>query len=84
MAAASVGVVSGTAMLDLDYAEDSAADVDMNVAVTAAGRLVEVQASAERRAFTSADLQRMLRLARKGVRELLPLQLQAIERGSKA
>jgi ribonuclease PH len=81
VAAVSVGIVKGTPLLDLDYSEDSAAEVDMNVAMTSGGRFVEVQATAERAAFDSEGLDAMLRLAAKGIRKLLPLQKAAIERG---
>ena len=83
VAAVSVGMVGGRAMLDLDYAEDSAADVDMNVAMLAGGKFIDVQASAERQAFDARALGKMLLLARKGIRELLILQRKAISRGEK-
>lgn len=83
VAAISVGVVDGQAVLDLDYPEDSAAEVDMNVAMLRSGRFVEVQASAEREAFGLAALRRMLTLAGQGIRKLFPLQKQAIDRGLK-
>ena len=66
-------------MLDLDYAEDSTAEADANFVLTGSGDLVEVQATAEGSTFTEAQLTDMLAAARKGVRELTALQLDAIE-----
>ena len=74
VAAASVGIVRGRPVLDLNYAEDSSAEVDMNVVMTGRGRFVEVQGTAERVPFRAADLSRMLRLAGEGIRHLLALQ----------
>jgi len=79
VAAASVGVVQGRAMLDLDYVEDSEAEVDMNVAMTSAGKFVEIQGSSERKPFDLAQLQAMLNLARRGMRKLARAQRQAIK-----
>jgi ribonuclease PH len=70
LAAVSVGVVKGTPMLDLCYAEDSTADVDMNVVMTGSGRIVEIQGTAEAEPFSRATLDEMLRLAEKGIGEL--------------
>ena len=77
VAAVSVGMVGGQAVLDLCYAEDVAADVDMNVVMTASGRFVEVQGTAEEQPFSKAEMQKMLTLAEKGVSKLLELQLSA-------
>ena len=79
VAAISVGVVEGRAVLDLNYAEDSAADVDMNVVMTGAGEFVEVQGTAERLAFGQGRLDEMLVLAGTGIRRLVSLQRRAIE-----
>ena len=79
VAAVSVGVVGGQAVLDLCYAEDVAADVDMNVVMTASGRFVEVQGTAEEQPFSKAEMQTMLTLAEKGVLELLALQQSAVK-----
>jgi ribonuclease PH len=68
--AVSVGIVDGEPRLDLDYSEDSAADVDMNVVMTGDGRLVEVQATAERVPFSRAELDALVDLAAGGVREI--------------
>jgi len=77
VAGVSVGIVEGRAMLDLDYEEDSRADVDMNVAMTAAGKFVELQGSSEGRPFDRKQLDEMLALARRGVRKLIKLQREA-------
>lgn len=81
VAAVSVGLIQGRCVLDLDYAEDSVAEVDMNVAMTAGGRYVEVQGSAECAGFDGRQLDRMLALSRRGIRRLLALQRQAIAKG---
>jgi len=65
--------------LDLNFHEDSRAEVDMNVVCTGEGRFVEVQGTAEKKPFSDADLQEMLRLARKGIRELIRLQQKTLE-----
>lgn len=78
VAAISVGVAAGVAVLDLDYAEDSAAHTDSNFVMTGKGNLVEVQATAEGATFTEEQLQQMMALARKGIAELVALQKQAI------
>ena len=67
VAAVSVGVVAGEALLDLDYDEDSNADVDLNVVMTGDGRLVEVQATAEREPFSREQLSELLDLAERGI-----------------
>ncbi len=79
IAAVSVGIVDGKAVLDLDYAEDSRAEVDMNLAMTASGRLVEVQGTAESEPFTDEELSRLLRLGAKGIRKLVSLQKEALK-----
>jgi len=78
VAAVSVGIVQGTPLLDLDYIEDSACDTDMNVVMTASGRLVEVQGTAEGAPFSRAELNRLLDLAERGVAELILAQQQAL------
>ncbi len=80
VAAVSVGIVKGEPMLDLCYEEDSQAEVYMNVVLTGAGRFVELQATAERTAFADEQLVQMLGLARAGIRELLAMQQEAIEK----
>jgi ribonuclease PH len=79
VAAVSVGVVDGESLLDLDYAEDSGADVDLNVVMTADGRLVEVQATAERVPFDRGRLDELLDLAAVGIDELALRQQEAID-----
>jgi ribonuclease PH len=81
VAAVSVVLADGRCVLDLDYQEDAAAEVDMNVAMTAGGRYVEVQGSAERTSFDGRQLDRMLALARRGIRKLLALQRRALAGG---
>ncbi len=76
--AVSVGVVEGVALLDLDYSEDSNADVDVNVVMTGDGRLVEVQATAEKVPFDRARLDELLDLAAAGIEELALYQHEAI------
>ncbi len=78
LCAVSVGVVDGQLLLDLDYAEDSAAEVDMNVVVTGDGRLVEVQATAEGEPYARATLERMLDLAAGGAADLAAAQAAAV------
>jgi ribonuclease PH len=79
VAAVSCGLVSGTALLDLDYREDYAAEVDMNVVMTGAGELVEVQATAEEVPFSRASLDDLLGLAAKGISELEAAQRTAVQ-----
>jgi ribonuclease PH len=79
VAAISVGIVEGTPLLDLEYVEDVACDTDMNVVMTGAGHFVEVQGTAEGAAFTRAEMDELLRLADKGIRELVLLQIAALK-----
>ena len=76
VAAISVGIVQGTPLLDLEYAEDSACDTDMNVVMTGAGHFVEVQGTAEGAAFSRAEMNALLALAEKGIGELMVMQRQ--------
>ena len=78
IAAVSVGIVEGEALLDLDYSEDSQAEVDMNVVMTGDGALVEVQATAERTPFSRARLDELLELAAVGIEELATTQEEAV------
>src|SRR5580704_11784978 len=78
VAAVSVGVVDGVCVLDLPYAEDSRAEVDMNVVMTASGRFIEVQGTAEGMPFTKGELDEMLSLAEHGIAQLLDLQAEAL------
>jgi ribonuclease PH len=77
VAAVSVGIVDGQPILDLDYTEDYAAAVDMNVVMTGAGRFVEVQGTGEKTTFTSDELFAMLNLARGGIDQLIAAQREA-------
>jgi ribonuclease PH len=77
--ATSVGFVGGSALLDLAYDEDSHAEVDMNIAMTDAGRFVEVQGTAEGRAFSRDELDTLLALAETGIRQLFAAQQAALE-----
>ncbi len=79
VAAVSVGLVDGEPVLDLDYAEDSTAEVDMNVVANAAGDLIEVQGTAEGKVFSRASLDALLDLAISGVKRLGEAQRQALE-----
>jgi ribonuclease PH len=78
VAAVSVGIVDGVPLLDLDYAEDSGCDTDMNVVMTAGGGLVEVQGTAEGAPFTRAELDQLLELAGGGIRALIDGQRAAL------
>ncbi len=77
ISAISVGIVGGEALLDLNYEEDSRADVDMNIVMTGKGQFVEVQATAEHNPFDDAQLERMIALGRAGASALVELQKQA-------
>src|SRR5262249_31201989 len=84
VAAISVGIVGGQPLLDLNYAEDSTAEVDMNVVMTGAGAFVEVQGTAEQTPFGKERLDEMLALATSGIGQLIGLQRRALEaRGEK-
>jgi len=78
VAAVSVGIYSGTPVLDLDYAEDSEAETDMNIVMNEAGRFIEVQGTAEGHAFTDDEFSAMLGLARNGITEILSVQNEVI------
>lgn len=79
VAAVSVGVKDDEVFLDLDYALDSTVDVDMNIVMTESGRLVEVQGTAEEQAFTRDQLNQMLDLAEKGIKEIVKAQKKALD-----
>jgi ribonuclease PH len=79
VAAVSVGIVDGEVLLDLDYSEDSVAEVDMNVVMTGSGELVEVQATAERGVFGRDELDAMLDSAAKGIERIVAAQREAVE-----
>jgi ribonuclease PH len=79
VAATSVGILRGEPLLDLCYEEDSSAEVDMNLVMTGSGRFVELQATAEKTPFDDAQLEQMVRLARRGIAELFEIQKAALE-----
>ncbi|MEP7181189.1 MAG: ribonuclease PH [Betaproteobacteria bacterium] len=78
VAAVSVGVVDGVPMLDLDYAEDSGCDTDMNVVMTGAGGFVEVQGTAEGMPFSRAEMEALVALAEHGIEHIVAAQMQAL------
>ncbi len=78
VAAVSCGIVRGQAMLDLEYEEDSKADVDANFVMNGGGKIIEIQGTAESQAFSEEQLQQMLSLAKQGITQLLELQKQAL------
>jgi ribonuclease PH len=78
VAAVSVGIYQGTAVLDLDYGEDSACGTDMNVVMTGSGRFIELQGTAEGEPFSQAELHAMTALAEKGIRQLIDRQKRAL------
>lgn len=78
VAAVSCGIYQGQAVLDLDYAEDSAAEADANFVLTSDGKIIEIQATAEQKPFSEEQYARMMILARKGVQELVQLQRAAL------
>ena len=80
VAATSVGKVGGRMLLDLDYVEDSGAQVDMNVVMTGSGEFVEVQGTGEGATFTRSELDKLLRLASRGIKELLAAQHKALRK----
>jgi ribonuclease PH len=78
VAAVSVGMVEGVAVLDLNYAEDSTAEVDMNVVCTGSGKFIEIQGTAEREPFNRDQMNEMLALAEKGINQLFTIQRYAL------
>ncbi len=83
VAAVSVGLVDGQILLDLDYTEDSSAEVDLNIAMTGSGRLVEVQGTAEGEPFSRTMLNRMINIASRGMAELFRIQKEALHTRSR-
>jgi ribonuclease PH len=79
IAAVSVGIVGNAAVLDLDYPEDSSAETDMNVVMNDGGAFIELQGTAEGHAFRRDELDEMLGLAEKGIRELMQVQREALD-----
>ena len=84
MASISVGIYQGVPVLDLDYAEDSNAETDMNVVMNDAEAFIEVQGTAEGHAFRMDELNAMLDLARKGINELFAAQAEALGQWKKS
>jgi ribonuclease PH len=82
VAAVSAGIVDGEPVLDLDYREDAEAETDLNVVMNEAGHFIEIQGTAEGHAFRREELDRMLDLAAKGIRELMERQREALGNGS--
>ena len=80
VAAVSVGIYNGAAVLDLDYPEDSQAETDMNIVMNEAGRFIEVQGTAEGHAFSDEEFTAMLALARKGIDEIVAVQNEVLAR----
>ncbi len=80
VAAVSVGMLDGKPALDLNYDEDSTAEVDMNVIMTGGGRFIEIQGTAEREPFTKEDMNKLLALAGKGIDELAAAQKKVLKR----
>jgi ribonuclease PH len=78
VAAVSIGILNGTPLLDLNYLEDAAAEVDLNLVMTAAGKFVEVQGSGEETTFSEEQLHAMLKLGRSGIQQLVKLQEAAL------
>jgi ribonuclease PH len=78
VAAISVGIIDGKNLLDLDYSEDSEADVDLNIIKTGSGGFVEIQGTAEREPFTDKQMKTMLALADKGIKQLVAIQKQTV------
>jgi ribonuclease PH len=81
VAAVSVGMVDGVPVLDLDYAEDSVCETDMNVVMTGSGGIVELQGTAEGKPFSRSELDAMVDLARAGIAQLVAYQREALGRG---
>ena len=78
VAAISVGIVNDKKLLDLDYSEDSTADVDLNIVKTGSGGYVEVQGTAEQEPFDDKQLDGLLKLADKGIKELIEIQKKTV------
>jgi ribonuclease PH len=79
VAAVSVGIIEGTPLLDLAYAEDSEAEVDMNIVCTGSGKFIEIQGTAEREPFSREQMDQMLTLAENGIKQLFTIQREALK-----
>ena len=80
--ATSVGIFKGDLLMDLDYYEDSNADIDMNVVMNDSGQIIEIQATAEKKPFSKKEFDQLLALAEKGIKELIQLQKEVLKRKS--
>jgi ribonuclease PH len=80
LAAVSVGMIEGTPVVDLNYSEDSTADVDMNVVMTESGGMVEVQGTAEGKPFTREEMDKLIDKAKKGIEEIIVHQKKAVKK----
>ncbi|CAE7780048.1 rph [Symbiodinium microadriaticum] len=80
LAAVSVGIVNGSPVLDLDYVEDFAATVDMNVVMTGSGKFIEIQGTGEEATFSEDELAKLLKHAKSGIKELTAMQQKALGR----
>jgi len=79
VAATSVGIVGGETLLDLSYEEDSKAEVDMNVVMTGSGQFIEIQGTAERKPFSGEQMNKLLCLAQKGIKDLVEIQKEMLK-----
>lgn len=79
VAAVSVGIIDKKVLLDLDYQEDSKAEVDMNVVMTSKGKFIEIQGTAEREPFSETNMDNMLQIAKKGIKEIIAIQKRALK-----
>ena len=82
VAAVSIGIIRGTAVLDLTYNEDSKAEVDMNVIMTGSGKFIEIQGTAEGEPFNDDEMKKLIMLAKKGVKELIKIQKDSLGKDS--
>ncbi len=80
VAATSVGIINGTRMLDLSYEEDVVAEVDMNIVITGSGKFIEVQGTAERKPFSQEELNELILLAQSGIKKLIDMQKQSLQK----
>lgn len=78
VAAISVGILKGKEVLDLNYEEDAKAEVDMNIVMTGSGKFVEIQGTAEHKAFSRKEMEKMLSLAKKGINKIIDIQKKTI------
>ena len=79
VSAVSVGIIRGDFLLDLDYSEDSSADIDVNVVMNDSGQIIEIQATAEKKPFSKKEFDKLLALADKGIKELIQIQKEVLK-----